>query len=312
MSFQNTVHVKAPVYASRDLTLESQAKIDGAAQKVAVGRDIYLKNPQNQVGLTGGTDPRLAEIHVVRQCSSKATPALHTCGPATAQWDTDKIFTTVHDSVIPASFLSFTPQLTCCAPAGGSIAPSGGAGSNMGFWYQNAHLGPYSPCTTSTGSPPVFDTASGAPDNTINLSATPVNAINLTPASSYTCRSMAGSTILGELSWDAPGKLLTVKGTIFIDGSVYIATPAAWTRYTGLATIIASGTFGMKNSAICARHPGYTGACDYTGTSPWDPNQAALVIVSDGAAGGAGAQGQGSDFSAGESIEIKTSDFRAR
>ena len=50
----------------------------------------------------------------------------------------------------------------------------------MGFWYQNADLGPYSPCTTKTGTPPIFDTASGVPDNSINWSATPTTAINLT------------------------------------------------------------------------------------------------------------------------------------
>jgi hypothetical protein len=103
--------------------------------------------------------------------------------------------------------------------------------------------------------------------------------------------------------------LLTVKGTIFIDGSIYIQ-PGGTARYTGDAAIIASGTFGMKNSSICATHPGYTGACDYTGASAWDPNQATLVIVADGAAGGGGAQGQGSDFNAGDGIELKGADFQ--
>ena len=33
MWFENSVHVKAPVYVTRDLHLESTALIDGAAQK---------------------------------------------------------------------------------------------------------------------------------------------------------------------------------------------------------------------------------------------------------------------------------------
>ena len=119
---------------------------------MAIGRDLYLKNPQNQIGLTGGADPRIAEIHVVHQCSSKATPALHTCGPATADWDADAIFATIHDNVIPAGFLAYTPRLTCCAPYGGTIAPAGvDTPSNMGYWYANADLGPLAPCTTSSG-----------------------------------------------------------------------------------------------------------------------------------------------------------------
>ena len=313
MWFENSVHVKAPVYVRRDLHLESTAVIDGAAKKAAIGRDLYLKNPQNQIGLTGGGDPRIDDIHVVNKCSSKATPALHTCGPSNAQWDNDAIFATVHDNVIPVGpppFISFIPTLTCCAPYGGSIAPAGAANpSNMGFWYQNADLGPFAPCTTSTGSPPKFDTVSGVPDNSINWSATPATVINLTPGASYTCKSMAGSTTLGELSWNAGTKLLTVKGTMFIDGSITIE-PGATARYTGQATIVASGTFGMKTATICATHPGYTGPCDFTGTSPWDPNKSALVIVADGLNGAGAAQGQGSDFDPGDGIHLKGADFQ--
>jgi len=179
----------------------------------------------------------------------------------------------------------------------------------MGYWYQNADLGPLSPCTTFTGSPPKFDTASGVPDNSINWSASATTVLNMTPGASYTCKSTAGSTTLGELSWNNTTKLLTVKGTIFIDGSITIA-PGAVARYEGQATIVASGTFGMKNNSICATHPGYTGACDYTGTSPWDPNQSALVIVADGLNGAGFAQGQGSDFDPGDGIHLKSSDFQ--
>ena len=49
----NSVHVKAPVYVTRDLHLESTAVASlGAAEKAAIGRNLYLKNPQNQIGLT--------------------------------------------------------------------------------------------------------------------------------------------------------------------------------------------------------------------------------------------------------------------
>jgi hypothetical protein len=314
MWFQNSVHVKAQVYVTNDLHLESTAVIDGSAQKVAVGHDLYLKNPQNQIGLTGGTDPRISEIHVVHQCSSKSNPTLHTCGPTTALWDADKVFATTHDGTIPAGFLTYTPSLTCCAPEGGTIAPSGTSPSNMGFWYQFADLGPLSPCDpgTKTGTPPTFDTAGGVADSSINLSATPTTAINLTPAASYTCKAIAGTTTLAELSWNVSTCVLTIKGTIFIDGSIYVAPTCGGgtARYSGVATVVASGTFGMKNSNICATHPGYTGACDYSATTPWDPNQAALVIVADGAAGGCCAQGQGSDFNTGEGIEIKNANFQ--
>jgi hypothetical protein len=305
MSFENSVHVKAQVYVTNDLHLDNTSVIDGAAQKVAVGHDLYVNGPQNQIGLTGGSDPRIAENYVVHQCSSKANPTLHTCGPTTAQWDADKIFATTTGSAIPAGFLSYTPQLTCCTLGS----------TNIGSAYQLAELGPYSPCTVTSGTPPIFDTASGTPDNMVNMSATPTTAINLTPATSYTCQSWAGGTKLAELSWNATTCVLTIQQTIFIDGSIYIAPsnscPVSNTaRYTGQGTIYASGTFGMKNGSICATHTGYTGACDYSATSPWDPNKAALVIVADGAAGGCCAQGQGSDFNTGDGIEIKNANFQ--
>lgn len=314
MWFTNSVHVKAQTYVVGDLHLESTAVIDGEADKVGVGRDLYLRNPQNQIGLTLPGDPRIDQIHVVGQCSSKAIPALHACGPTTAGWETDKIFATVADNVIPSGFLAYTPSITCCSPVNGTIDPAPSSGSsNMGFWYLNAEVGPLSPCTTKTGTPPVFDTASGVADGTINWSATPAVAINLTPPVSYSCKVMVGDVLLGELSWDQSAQLLTVKGTIFIDGSVYIQ-PTGIARYSGVASIIASGTFGMKNSTICAKHAGYTGACDFTGASPWDPDLAALIIVSDGSAAGSGAQGQsdsgGERIRIGEAMELKGSGFQ--
>lgn len=130
--------------------------------------------------------------------------------------------------------------------------------------------------------------------------------INLTPGASYTCQSIADGTTLGELSWNASTNVLTVKGTIFIDGSITIA-PGGTARYVGQATIIASGTFGMKNHTICAS---YAGACDFTPTSAWNPNTAALVIVADGAAGGAGVlkdRGAISMRATGSSSRVRTS-----
>ncbi len=253
-------------------------------------------------------------------------PALHPCGPLNADWEDDAIFATVHNNVIPLGpppFISFIPKLTCCAPfgypfaAGAPLAPGRTPGppdnpSNMGYWYQNTDLGPLAPCTTSSGSPPKFDTPSGAADNSINWSATPTTAINLTPgnspADSYSCRSMAGSTILGELSWDAPAKLLTVKGTIFIDGSFYIKSGTA--KYTGQATIVTSGNIRNEGRHHLRNASRLHRSRDFTGTSPWDPTKSALIIVADGLEGAGSAQGQGSDFDPGDGIHLKSAEFQ--
>jgi hypothetical protein len=301
VTFGQSVNVAAPVYAGHDLILENTSTIaetipasltlPARPNRIAVGHNLSLVNPQNQVGHVNGTaDPAndLAEIHVVNQCASKNNPTPHACvwGP------TDKIWGVIHDNVIPPGYLT-TPTLTCCSPLAWA-APADGAShpaspSYMGFWYLNAGLGPRSPCGSSSGTPPRFDTASGTPDNTINQSAYLAGSpFDLTGAS-YSCTSADGRT---KLAWD--GTTLTIKGTVFIDGSARSSSGNA--KYVGKGTIILSGLYTMdNNTALCANLSG--GTCD-TG-APWDADTTALAIVADGI-----------DPSTGDSIDIKKGNFQ--
>jgi hypothetical protein len=95
------------------------------------------------------------------------------------------------------------------------------------------------------------------------------------------------ATPSGELSWNATTKTLTVKGTIFIDGSAKISNSALNT-YNGQATLYLSGTFRSTGS-LCARYSG--SSCDFTS---WDPNSELLTIVANG--------NGGSQVNAGDSI----------
>jgi hypothetical protein len=287
-----------------------QPTIKGVAAKIAVGRNLYLGQPQNQIGLTGGVDTRIGEIHVVGQCSSKVNPTLHTCGPTTSGWDTDNVFATVADGTIPAGFVT-PPLITCCSPVGGSIAPaSGGPLSTMGFWYANAAPGPDHPCDASavSGTPPTFDTG----DNAINDSATPTTPFDLTPPSSYACQVIAGGSVIGELSWNASTKVLTVNGTVFIDGSAdidrggYYAGGTVFT-YRGNGTLYLSGTFAVKNAIMCA--VAGSSDCNFT-AGAWNPNQNALVVIAGGGGGGGGAQSQGNVVNAGVGIQLVSASFQ--
>ena len=295
-----SVTVKAPVYAAGNLTLTNSAKIAGAAGKLAVGGNLTLSTNQNQVGLTGGLDPRIPEAHVVGLCSVKGNVVLHFCGGSSSatNWDSDFVYATTADRSI-AGLLDHTPALTCCAPEGGAILPLGGAStSEMGFWYQNADLGPLDPCTS--GSVPFsFDTG----DNAINGSANLLAPINITPSgTSYSCTSPTG-----ELSWDASAKNLRIKGTIFIDGSVtvdasgYSGSPVF--TYSGSGSIVMSGTFAMKSAKLCAVVSGTD--CNWT-TSAWDPNSTALAIIADGDGGSGVAQSQGNIVAAGYGVDLVT------
>jgi hypothetical protein len=301
VTFGQSVNVAAPVYAGHDLILENTSTIaetipasltlPARPNRIAVGHNLSLVNPQNQVGHVNGTaDPAndLAEIHVVNQCLSKNNPTPHACvwGP------TDKIWGVIHDNVIPPGYLT-TPTLTCCSPlawappADGASHP--GSPSYMGFWYLNAGLGPKSPCGSSSGTPPRFDTASGTPDNTINQSAYLAGSpFDLTGAS-YSCTSADGRA---KLAWD--GTTLTIKGTVFIDGSARSSSGNA--KYVGKGTIILSGLYTMdNNTALCVNLSG--GTCNTS--APWDADTTALAIVADGI-----------DPSTGDSIDIKKGNFQ--
>ena len=312
VTFGQSVNVAAPVYAGHDLILANTATIaetipasltlPARPNRIAVGHNLSLVNPQNQVGhVNGSADPAndLAEIHVVNQCASKNNPTPHAC-----VWGaSDKVWGVIHDNVIPPGYLT-TPTLTCCSAAadGGHspvdwAAPADGAShpasppspSYMGFWYLNAGLGPKSPCATSSGAPPRFDTVSGVADNTINQSAYLAGSpFDLTGAS-YSCTSADGRS---KLAWD--GTTLTIKGTVFIDGSAKSSSGNA--KYVGKGTIVLSGLYSMSNNtALCVN-------ADCGGGSPptpWDSDTTALAIVADGI-----------DPSTGDSIDIKKGNFQ--
>ena len=91
------------------------------------------------------------------------------------------------------------------------------------------------------------------------------------------------SNALGMLVWNATTKTLTVKGTIYIDGSVSV-TNAVLNKYDGQATLYLSGVFYVNNNGkLCG---GVSGSdCAF---AAWDPNNEMLTIVTDGSGGGAG------------------------
>jgi hypothetical protein len=301
VTFGQSVNVAAPVYAGHDVILENSATISetipatltkpARPNRIAVGHNLSLVNPQNTVGHVNGTaSPAndLAEIHVVNQCLSKSNPSPHAC-----VWgSTDKIWGVVHNNVIPPDYLT-APTLTCCSPIAWA-APADGAShpgnpSYMGFWYLNAGLGPKTPCATSSGTPPRFDTVSGTPDNTINQSAYAMGSpFDLTGAT-YNCTSADGKT---KLAWD--GTNLTIKGTVFIDGSAKSTSTNA--KYVGKGTIVLSGLYSMDNNTMLCVNADCGGGSPPT---PWDSDTTALAIVADGI-----------DPSTGDSIDIKKGKFQ--
>jgi hypothetical protein len=83
---------------------------------------------------------------------------------------------------------------------------------------------------------------------------------------------------IGELSWNATTKTLTVSGTIMIDGSAKVSNNAM-NGYNGQATLYLSGTLRLTGS-LCGKVSG--SVCD---TAGWIPDYEMLMIVANGSGG---------------------------
>src|SRR5712692_2430612 len=142
------------------------------------------------------------------------------------------------------------------------------------YWYANAAPGPKRGCDTSSGTVPVFDN-NGLRDKSVTT------VFSLTPPTSYTCRVGPAANPTGELSWDATNRVLSVHGTIFIDGQAKIDNGQV-DRYVGQGVLYLSGAFPVMNgSKMCALVSGTD--CDFSGA--WDPNVNLFGVVSNGNGG---------------------------
>jgi hypothetical protein len=180
----------------------------------------------------------------------------------------------------PASdFAGITAPQICWGPGTCTGDPTGG-------WYTQASPGPLHPCTTSAGTPPVFDnnTTWGPQETPVAPNGSVAGTFNLTPDSSdYTCK-----TPQGELSWNHTSRTLTVYGTVFIDGNITATsssqTPVTYTGWGSCTTAVpcdgvvyVSGTVFINSVKICALVS--AGNCDWAN---WDPNKKILVFLANG------------------------------
>lgn len=242
---QQSVQIASPFFVNGNLCLQNTATI--VSGPLNVRGSLTLSQRQNAVGTASAP---LTDAHIAAGCKWQNNAFHNPC-----QGAVDNVYARVLDTT-PAAV---TPPVVY-----------------WDAWYQNASPGPYFPCTTSSGTVPVFDNDQGTTPNTTKRNNSVATAFNLTPAGSYTCRTAAG-----ELSWNAGTRVLTVSGTIFIDGSAYINNGAVDT-YNGQAALYLSGTFLLKNSKLCAGVNSSGTDCD---TRTWNPNTEMLAIVANGSGG---------------------------
>jgi hypothetical protein len=259
MTLFQSVQIASPLYVNGNLCLENSSSIT-RGPLIVHGR-LTLRQQANAVG---SASARVSEAHLGNGCEWVWGRRIDT----PCKGDVDNVWVQ-------------TGKLTSSPPTMAPPVP------DYNSWYLNASPGPYFPCLTKSGIVPIFDapvapsSASDADQLLYMNNNQPV--ANLTPASSYTCRTAAG-----ELSWNASTKVLTVSGTIFIDGSAYIQNGAV-NEYNGQATLYLTGTFLMKNSKLCGGLNTARTDCDFT---KWNPNTELLAIVTR-ATGGQVASGDG-------------------
>jgi Tfp pilus assembly protein PilX len=145
---------------------------------------------------------------------------------------------------------------------------------DLDYWYANAKPGPMQNCTTGTF-PGGFDN-----DGVYNNSR--VGSPEVTPTnSSYTCQVKdAQGVLLGELSWNHLTHVLTIKGTVFVDGDFRFDDDGQIVHYVGRGIIYAAGDIEF-DELVCAGGSGTTSCVD-TGMSNWDPTVNLMIVLAGG------------------------------
>jgi hypothetical protein len=251
MTLSNSTNLQAPLYVEGNLCLTSSSKISQGVDPVNV--TVLGKLSLEGSGGVGTSSTRITEADIGGGCNTNILNASHACTTADNVWATTLNNTATGVPIPVADYASA---------------------------YAIASPGPNHPCTTTSGSPPVWDN-----DGSLNLTTYPngseypvASPFDLTPASSYTCEVKDGSgTITGQLDWNATTKTLTVKGSTYIDGSVTVGNGAT-NLVSGSGTLYLSGVFTVPGSAkLCSVIA--SNKCDFTN---WNPNNGMLMIVANG------------------------------
>ncbi|HEV8251132.1 MAG TPA: pilus assembly PilX N-terminal domain-containing protein [Gaiellaceae bacterium] len=270
MTIDQSVALQSPLFVRGNLCLRSTATI--ANGPLVVGGNLTLSQPQNSVGSAGA---RLTnKVRIGGWCQYKNYATVNLCAPEPSSGPSN------HTNVFALNFNNNPSDYNITLPPvyWSKTVPPYETG-----WYEKSSPGPNFPCRTVSGTPPVFDTktATGLPDGFNNSVG---GVVNLTPPSqSYTC-----ITRRGQLSWDSVSHTLTVRGTIFIDGSATIQNNTGVIHYvqqpdvacitppdpkvdtcSSGAVLYLGGTLLIKNSTVCGTVNSLGTDCDQYG---WNPN----------------------------------------
>jgi len=235
----NNLVIDVPLYVIGNLCLSGSNDIIkevGQPVDLQVGGKLVLNGPNTQVG-TDSTHPITSGV-VVGGCTTvSVTSATTACAPA--------------------SYRYYVGQ----SETFNSVAAPVENATDINNDYATFDPGPMHPCKAGT-SPAGLAASTFDTDTTYNASAA---TFNLTPSFSYDCQSQSGTSV-GRLKWDNTTKVLTISGSIFIDGAMQLTQSAT---YTGTAVIETAGavTFVGNNTTLCATSPCNTALNAWQGNS---------------------------------------------
>jgi hypothetical protein len=261
MTIQSSVQIGQKLYVNGDLCLDGSAQILAEAGEVSVGGEITI-NSSAWIGQSAAL-PVLNMGSTSAGCKygSYVSPG----GPTGYAYPCDS------SHHVNATTKNHTVPNVTKPPI------------DLAARYADASPGPSHPCTTQSGTPPVFDN-----NTTMDNTSPSADIIGL----AYSC-----STSSGSISWvpGSPGTL-TIDGTIFFDGDIVVAGSER-ARVVGRGTIYTSGQVRLDSSVhICSVFSGAD--CNFS-VGAWDPDVSMLTLVA-----GSGTPGLPSDTYA---IEINSS-----
>lgn len=274
---QQTAHIDAPFYIEGNLCLRNTSKVyqpddNNPVQLLVKGKLEVAQGSGNssKVGESSAAADQIDRAEIAGGCTTSIAAAAHTCDPNSPTLD--RVWATTLVNSVSTSV----------------ARPD----SDFPGWYENANPGPKHACNPVSAAP-AFDS-----NTTLDLPNGSLGIVDLTPGSSYSCIGKDGTgTKVGEISWDAVNKMLTIMGVIYIDGSVTIDDNTL-VKYQGHASLYLTGVFRMSGGTtrVCAAWTGTD--CDFTA---WDPNEDMLIVVANGddGSGNSVAFSQGIQFQGG-------------
>jgi Tfp pilus assembly protein PilX len=145
------------------------------------------------------------------------------------------------------------------------------------YWWNNAKPGPKHFCTN-----PSPGLAANFFDNDAGSTTSENNSVTgngeMTPEGvDYTCKVVENGVTVGELSWNHTTRVLTINGSIYVDGNFRFDDDGKVTHYQGRGVIYASG-YTEFDEIVCSGGSG-TGNCLST-MSTWSPSLNLLVLLS--------------------------------